>query len=97
MSIAKQAARDPTTIPWIWTKARLLRDISQASSAPSMWPRFAAVESLDAKVISRFPLSPSKAGTRMKSSGHARKTSQCWTWSRSSPAITIPVGKQMNQ
>lgn len=36
-----------------------------------------AVESLDARVISRFPFSPSRAGTRMKTSVTFWKTSQC--------------------
>lgn len=37
-----------------------------------------AVDSLDARVISRFPLSPSSAGTRMKTSVTFWKTSQCY-------------------
>lgn len=37
-----------------------------------------AVDSLDARVISKFPLSPSSAGTRMKTSVTFWKTSQCY-------------------
>lgn len=37
-----------------------------------------AVDSLDARVISRFPFSPSSAGTRMKTSVTFWKTSQCY-------------------
>ena len=48
------------------------------------------VESLDAKVISRLPLRPSKAGTRIKSSLTVSKTGQCCTMSKTSPAPTIP-------
>lgn len=36
------------------------------------------MDSLDARVISRFPLSPSSAGTRMKTSVTFWKTSQCY-------------------
>ncbi len=36
-----------------------------------------AVESLEASVISRLPLSPSSAGTRMKTSDTSVKTVQC--------------------
>lgn len=38
---------------------------------------FTAVDSLDARVISRFPLRPSRGGTRMKISITLRKISQC--------------------
>lgn len=37
-----------------------------------------AVDSLEARVISRFPLSPSRAGTRMKTSVTFWNTSQCY-------------------
>lgn len=37
-----------------------------------------AVESLEASVISRLPLSPSRAGTRMKTSDTSVNTVQCW-------------------
>lgn len=36
------------------------------------------MDSLDARVISKFPLSPSSAGTRMKTSVTFWKTSQCY-------------------
>ncbi len=48
------------------------------------------VESLEASVISRFPLSPKSAGTRMKSSLISLKTVQCCTVSNTMPAPTIP-------
>lgn len=37
-----------------------------------------AVDSLDARVISRLPFRPSRAGTRMKISVMYLKASQCW-------------------
>lgn len=40
------------------------------------------MDSLDARVISKFPLSPSSAGTRMKTSVTFWKTSQCYKMNR---------------
>lgn len=37
-----------------------------------------AVDSLDASVISRFPFSPTSAGTKIKTSEISLNTSQCW-------------------
>lgn len=37
-----------------------------------------AVDSLDASVISRFPFSPTRAGTRINTSESSSNTSQCW-------------------
>ena len=38
-----------------------------------------AVDSLEARVISRFPLSPTRAGTKMNTSVICWNTSQCWS------------------
>lgn len=41
------------------------------------WGKLTAVDSLDANVISKFPLRPSSAGTKMKTSVTFLNTSQC--------------------
>jgi hypothetical protein len=61
-----------------WMSARLFRIISQRRAGMENSPRLAAVERRDAIVISRFPLRPSSAGTRMNSSLISMKRSQCW-------------------
>lgn len=96
MTRAKTAASPPTTTPCIWTSAKLVLAISQALEDVSRWPRLAAVDSREAKVISRFPLSPRSAGTKMKSSSQSRKTFQCWTRSSKRPASTMPSTKWTN-
>ena len=47
------------------------------------------MESLDASVISRFPLRPSSAGTRMKTSVTFWNTSQCYK-GKTEPRISGP-------
>lgn len=51
-----------------------------------------AVDSLDARVISRFPLSPSSAGTRMKTSVTFWKTSQCYKVKTEPRNLSAPNG-----
>lgn len=43
-----------------------------------------------ARVISKLPLRPRRAGTRMKSWLTSTKTGQCWTMSSTMPAPTMP-------
>lgn len=42
-----------------------------------------AVDSLDASVISRFPFSPTRAGTKINTSEISLNTSQCWKTAQS--------------
>ena len=51
---------------------------------------FVFIPNLEARVISRFPLRPIRAGTMMNNSGRVWKTGQYWTESRTRPAPTIP-------
>lgn len=44
-----------------------------------MLPKLTAVDSRDAKVISKLPFKPSNAGTKMKTSVMFRNTSQCYS------------------
>lgn len=75
--IEKTETINAATVAWTWTRAMFPTTIWTISFADDMFPRFACVESRDASVMSRLPLSPSSAGTRMKSSGMCSKTSQC--------------------
>lgn len=87
---AAMDARKPTTVACTWIRAIFPVIIRQSSLGVSICPMLAAVDSLDARVISKFPLSPSSAGTRMKTSVTFWKTSQCCTMSSTMPAATVP-------
>lgn len=66
--------------------------VSIFSRPPPLLPTartLTAVDSLDARVISKFPLSPSSAGTRMKTSVTFWKTSQCYKMNTASK-ILVP-------
>lgn len=71
----------PATAPdinaWTCIRARLPHTSVSLVSGWSKSPKFASVENLAAKFISRFPLRFSKTGTRMKSSDTCVNTSQC--------------------
>lgn len=66
------------TVACTWTKAMFPTTMCMISLPDTMFPKFACVQRRDASVMSKFPFSPSKAGTRMNSSGIAKKTSQCY-------------------
>lgn len=55
------------------------------------------MESLEARVISRFPLSPSSAGTRMKTSVTFWKTSQCYKVKTEPRNFSVPRGRYQSQ
>merc|ERR1719234_242214 len=61
-----------------------------ASLRQSSFPMFDAVESLDARVISKLPFRPSKAGTITIIGFTCVKTGQACTRLSTSPAATIP-------
>ena len=90
-TIGMTAATPPTTIPWSWTRLRLATAASEKSESR---PRLACVESLEASVISRLPFNPSRAGTRMNSSGNFRKALKCRRLSNRTPANTIPTHRE---
>ena len=65
------------TVAWTWTSAILPTTMWHISFALVIFPKFACVDSLESRVMSRFPFNPSNAGTSIKSCGMCRKTSQC--------------------
>ena len=75
--IEKTETINAATVACTCTSAMLPTTIWTISFADDILPKFACVDSRDASVISRLPLSPSNAGTSMKSSGMCSNTSQC--------------------
>uniref|UniRef100_A0A2M4DNR8 Putative secreted protein n=1 Tax=Anopheles darlingi TaxID=43151 RepID=A0A2M4DNR8_ANODA len=61
-----------------------------------MLPRFAWVESRDARHMSRLPFRPSRAGTRMNSSVTCLNTFQCSTRPSMMPAPMVPIPAMKN-
>ena len=74
------------TKAWHWHSAKFPKTIDLADFGSSKVFIFAAVDSLDARVISKLPFNPKSGGTSIKSSWMSSKTAQCWTLSNRSPA-----------
>lgn len=75
--MAKIATMKAATVACTWTRATFPITICTISRAEFILPRFAWVDSRDARHISRLPLRPSRAGTRMNNSEIWMKTFQC--------------------
>lgn len=86
----KRDAARATSRACTWMRHRLSASRCHRRPASCHAGRVAAVDSRDASVISRLPLRPSRAGTRMNSSLISVNSGQCCTTSRKMPAATIP-------
>lgn len=75
--IANKETINDDTIAYTCTNAILPKTMLIISRQPVILPKLAWVDRRDARHISKLPLSPIKAGTRMNNSRIALKTVQC--------------------
>lgn len=75
--IEKIETINAATVACTWTRAIFPTTMCTISFPDDILPKLACVESRDASVISKFPLSPNNAGTKINNCGIWRKTSQC--------------------
>lgn len=80
---ANMATRKEATVAWTCTSAMFPTIIRITPCLLVMLPRFTCVERRDARHMSRLPLRPKSAGTRMNSSLTFLKTYHFWlNWAR---------------
>lgn len=94
--IANTATKKDATIDWTWTKDILPAIILNISFRDVIFPKLACVDKRDAKHMSKFPLRPNKAGTKIYNSGICLNTSQSSTLPRIIPAPIVPIPAKKN-
>lgn len=77
--IANMATMNEATVACTCTKAMLPVTMSRMARFDDMLPRLAWVDIRDARHMSKFPLRPNSAGTRMNNSLTCENTFQCYT------------------
>ena len=77
MIVAKQATKNAATVACTCTSDILPKTMTNTSRFEDIFPKFACVDSREARHISKFPFSPNSAGTKINNSRIELKTFQC--------------------